>query len=510
MPEGDVKVVFNVTDAPDATLNDSRSITQFVLGDNGPGGTLIVADGGTLNTSAEIWSAIGYNDTARLVVETGGELTFGQHMWVGLTPNSYGTVELNGGTINVGQMTGLGWDGGTGFLYLNDGVINLTGFDPNQSIGDGSFIQVGNGTMNIPGDLVAAVEAYAAAEKIIARTGATLNVVYDADSDMTVVSATAAQQATTVWNPAGNPESIGLWTEAANWSDGFVPDANKVVFNVPDAAPALLDAEVSAVNQFVLGDNGPGGTLIIEDGGILNTSSEIWSAVGYNDTARLVVRTGGVVNFGQHMWVGLTPEGSGTVVLDGGTINVGQMTGLGWDGGIGFVQVNEGELNMNGFDPNQSIGDGSMLEIGDGTVRMAGDQTDNVLAYVSGGKIAARDEDKTVQVVFDSDANQTIITAEESTSVGPVVVAGKLALKQNFPNPFSSSTTVGFDLRESARVRLEVFNAWGQRVAELVNHQLPAGTHQRVWEASDMPAGLYVVKIKANDYSLARQITLAR
>ena len=133
--------------------------------------------------------------------------------------------------------------------------------------------------MNIPGDLVAAVEAYAAARrKIIARTGATLNVVYDADSDMTVVSATAAQQATTVWNPAGNPESIGLWTEAANWSDGFVPDANKVVFNVPDAAPALLDAEVSAVNQFVLGDNGPGGTLIIEDGGILNTSSEIWSA----------------------------------------------------------------------------------------------------------------------------------------------------------------------------------------------------------------------------------------
>ena len=106
--------------------------------------------------------------------------------------------------------------------------------------------------------------------------------------------------------------------------------------------------------------------------------------------------------------------------------------------------------------------------------------------------------------------NQTIITAEESTSVGPVIVAGKLALKQNFPNPFSSSTTVGFDLRESARVRLEVFNAWGQRVAELVNHQLPAGTHQRVWEASDMPAGLYVVKIKANDYSLARQITLAR
>ena len=81
---------------------------------------LIVADGGTLNTSAEIWSAIGYNDTARLVVETGGELTFGQHMWVGLTPNSYGTVELNGGTINVGQMTGLGWDGATGFLYLND------------------------------------------------------------------------------------------------------------------------------------------------------------------------------------------------------------------------------------------------------------------------------------------------------------------------------------------------------------------------------------------------------
>ena len=69
-------------------------------------------------------------------------------------------------------------------------------------------------------------------------------------------------------------------------------------------------------------------------------------------------------------------------------------------------------------------------------------------------------------------------------------------LEQNFPNPFNPSTVIQYSLPLKCRVRLEVFNTLGERIAELVNSEQDAGTREVAWTAS-VPSGAYFYRIVA-------------
>ena len=61
----------------------------------------------------------------------------------------------------------------------------------------------------------------------------------------------------------------------------------------------------------------------------------------------------------------------------------------------------------------------------------------------------------------------------------------RLQLGQNYPNPFNPATIIPYQLPAPGRVRLEVFNILGQRVATLVDGARPAGFHTATWNATD-------------------------
>ncbi|NTV94930.1 MAG: T9SS type A sorting domain-containing protein, partial [Thiobacillus sp.] len=65
-----------------------------------------------------------------------------------------------------------------------------------------------------------------------------------------------------------------------------------------------------------------------------------------------------------------------------------------------------------------------------------------------------------------------------------------------WPNPFNPSTTVSFDLERAGQARIEVFNTLGQAVAVLADENLPAGSHQRVFDASHLPSGMYLLQLE--------------
>ena len=83
-------------------------------------------------------------------------------------------------------------------------------------------------------------------------------------------------------------------------------------------------------------------------------------------------------------------------------------------------------------------------------------------------------------------------------------------LFQNYPNPFNPSTDIRFEIKENANVNLSVYNVLGQKVAELVNSELPAGIHSVSFNASNLSSGIYFYELKAGTFTSVRKMELLK
>jgi hypothetical protein len=417
-PVSITKVIFNVVGAIPCTVTNEALADYVVMGDNGPGGTLNIANGGSLTCGAVNATAIGYNSNGVMVVESGGSASFGTHLWIGLDPGSDGTLTMNGGTVSVAGMFGLGWQGGKGTAQINAGTLNLSQWDYFNSIQGESVLDIsGTGKVVINGNQKASVDNFILTGQITNHTGTALVADYDTITvgKTTIYSSDVyLPPAQATWNPALNPDLNGLWNVSSNWSGGITPsNVTWVYFNVFDAIPCVVtNAAFASVSR--IGLNGPGGTLIITNGGSLvcNNPDE-WNSIGMNNTGLMVVENGGAASFGQHLWIGFDTGADGTLTMNGGTVSVTGMFGLGWNGGTGHANINGGTLNLNqwsGSSPG-SIAGASVLDVaGTGKVVINGDQQASVLSYISAGKITANGGPN-VFYSYDPGANKTTISA---------------------------------------------------------------------------------------------------
>jgi hypothetical protein len=65
------------------------------------------------------------------------------------------------------------------------------------------------------------------------------------------------------------------------------------------------------------------------------------------------------------------------------------------------------------------------------------------------------------------------------------------------PNPFNPTTRIEFELTEAQHVQLNIFDIQGRVVETLVNEQLASGTHSHLWDAAQMPSGIYWAQLVA-------------
>lgn len=96
-----------------------------------------------------------------------------------------------------------------------------------------------------------------------------------------------------------------------------------------------------------------------------------------------------------------------------------------------------------------------------------------------------------------------------------IITSGKFtpdsyALEQNYPNPFNPTTTIKFSLPESSNVTLSIYNALGERVAELVNTQLQAGNYSYQWDASNLASGLYLYELRTENFVSTKKMILMK
>lgn len=82
------------------------------------------------------------------------------------------------------------------------------------------------------------------------------------------------------------------------------------------------------------------------------------------------------------------------------------------------------------------------------------------------------------------------------------------SLDQNFPNPFSSNTTIGFSLDEMATVELSIYNLYGETVKVLVSEKLPAGNYRYEWNASGITSGLYIYALSVGNQRIVKKMSV--
>ena len=91
----------------------------------------------------------------------------------------------------------------------------------------------------------------------------------------------------------------------------------------------------------------------------------------------------------------------------------------------------------------------------------------------------------------------------------------EFGLAQNYPNPFNPSTKIDFGLPEESNVRLEIYNALGQKVVTLIDDRLPAGYYSKYWHGKDSynkltATGIYFYRIQADDFIKIKKMILLK
>jgi DNA recombination-dependent growth factor C len=86
-------------------------------------------------------------------------------------------------------------------------------------------------------------------------------------------------------------------------------------------------------------------------------------------------------------------------------------------------------------------------------------------------------------------------------------------LKQNYPNPFNPSTKIKFRISSASGgefVKLKVYDVLGNEIATLVNESKTVGTYEILWNAENLPSGVYLYKLTAGNLVETKKMLLLK
>lgn len=126
--------------------------------------------------------------------------------------------------------------------------------------------------------------------------------------------------------------------------------------------------------------------------------------------------------------------------------------------------------------------------------------------------------DELVGVLYFSFSNYKLIPRTNEDFVGYTDVEDEqnsqqpkqYALNQNYPNPFNPSTTISYSIPNDGFVSLRIYNVLGQEIKSLVNQFQKSGNYKLMFDASNLPSGVYFYKIEANNFTQVKKMMLLK
>ncbi len=83
-------------------------------------------------------------------------------------------------------------------------------------------------------------------------------------------------------------------------------------------------------------------------------------------------------------------------------------------------------------------------------------------------------------------------------------------LFQNYPNPFNPETNIIFSLASDCRAKIELYNAAGQKIMNLLDKEMRSGYHTLKFKADDLISGIYFYKLKTPGKEVAKKMLMVK
>ncbi len=91
------------------------------------------------------------------------------------------------------------------------------------------------------------------------------------------------------------------------------------------------------------------------------------------------------------------------------------------------------------------------------------------------------------------------------------VTPKKFSLGNAYPNPFNTSVELTFEVPELAKVRLEILDVVGKRIATVCDGEYTPGEYHVFWiPEQKVPSGSYFYRLLANDFSETKKMQLVK
>jgi hypothetical protein len=79
-----------------------------------------------------------------------------------------------------------------------------------------------------------------------------------------------------------------------------------------------------------------------------------------------------------------------------------------------------------------------------------------------------------------------------------------------YPNPFSSSTTISFNMSRAGSAKIEIFDLTGRKITTLLNEWRTPGLHEVRFDASQLNSGYYTFTVNAGEHFETGKILLLK
>ena len=97
----------------------------------------------------------------------------------------------------------------------------------------------------------------------------------------------------------------------------------------------------------------------------------------------------------------------------------------------------------------------------------------------------------------------------ETLSIGNEL-PNSFMLYSAYPNPFNPNTTIKFDISKASNISIDVYDASGAYVENILSNMVTPGSYQVDWNASDMPSGIYFIQMIVDNQVFTEKVLLLK